>query len=93
MSYIEAYLPDNNIGYMEASVPGNNIGYIYASLPDNNILSRETLQYKNNMGCIDSSQPDNNILCIYENVSKFSGLAAWSENCKWYNSLTVGAVL
>jgi hypothetical protein len=22
-----------------------------------------------------------------------SGLAAWSENCKWYGSLTLGAVL
>jgi hypothetical protein len=23
---------------------------------------------------------------------KVSGLAAWSENCKWYNSLPLGAV-
>jgi len=27
---------------------------------------------------------------LYPNVS---GLAAWSENCKWYSSLTLGAVL
>jgi len=25
--------------------------------------------------------------------TKVSGLAAWSENCKWYSSLPVGAVL
>jgi hypothetical protein len=24
---------------------------------------------------------------------KVSGLAAWSENCKWYNSLPLGAVV
>jgi hypothetical protein len=24
---------------------------------------------------------------------KVSGLAAWSENCKWYSSLPLGAVL
>jgi len=24
---------------------------------------------------------------------KFSGLAAWSENCKWYSSLPLGAVV
>jgi hypothetical protein len=24
---------------------------------------------------------------------KVSGLAAWSENCKWYSSLLLGAVL
>jgi len=29
----------------------------------------------------------------YEGVSKVSGLAAWSENCKWYSSLPLGAVV
>jgi hypothetical protein len=24
---------------------------------------------------------------------KVSGLAAWSENCKWYNSLPLGAIV
>jgi hypothetical protein len=24
---------------------------------------------------------------------KVSGLASWSENCKWYSSLTIGAVI
>jgi len=24
---------------------------------------------------------------------KFSGLAAWNENCKWYSSLTLGVVV
>jgi hypothetical protein len=24
---------------------------------------------------------------------KVSGLAAWNENCKWYNSLPLGAVV
>jgi len=24
---------------------------------------------------------------------KVSGLAAWSENCKWYSSLSLGAVV
>jgi len=24
---------------------------------------------------------------------KVSGLAAWNENCKWYSSLSLGAVL
>jgi hypothetical protein len=24
---------------------------------------------------------------------KVSGLAAWSENCKWYSSLPLGAVV
>jgi len=28
-----------------------------------------------------------------KSVSKFSGLAAWSENCKWYSSLPLGAVV
>jgi hypothetical protein len=27
---------------------------------------------------------------VYPNVS---GLAAWSENCKWYSSLPLGAVI
>jgi hypothetical protein len=27
----------------------------------------------------------------YEDISKFSGLAAWSQNCKWYGSLPLGA--
>jgi len=31
---------------------------------------------------------------IYMRVySKVSGLAAWSENCKWYSSLPLGAVV
>jgi hypothetical protein len=30
---------------------------------------------------------------IYEGVSKVSGLAAWSENCKWYSSLLLSAVV
>jgi hypothetical protein len=30
---------------------------------------------------------------LYEGVSKISGLAAWSENCKWYSSLPLGAVI
>jgi len=30
---------------------------------------------------------------MYEGVSKFSGVAAWSENCKWYSSLPLGAVV
>jgi hypothetical protein len=25
-------------------------------------------------------------------IQKVSGLAAWSENCKWYSSLPLGAV-
>jgi hypothetical protein len=29
----------------------------------------------------------------YEGVSKIPGLAAWSENCKWYSSLTLDAVV
>jgi hypothetical protein len=29
---------------------------------------------------------------IYEGVYKFSGLAAWSENCKWYSSLPLVAL-
>jgi hypothetical protein len=32
--------------------------------------------------------------CGYTRVyPKFSGLAAWSENCKWYRSLPLGAVV
>jgi hypothetical protein len=30
---------------------------------------------------------------IYEGDTKVSGLAARSENCKWYSSLPVGAVV
>jgi len=30
---------------------------------------------------------------IYEGVSKRSGLAAWSENCKWYSYLPLRAIL
>jgi hypothetical protein len=33
------------------------------------------------------------IVNFYEGVSKFSGLAAWNENCKWYSSLPLGAVV
>jgi hypothetical protein len=29
----------------------------------------------------------------YEGVPKVSGLAAWSENCKWYSCLPLGAVV
>jgi hypothetical protein len=29
----------------------------------------------------------------YEGEYKISGLAAWSENCKWYRSLPLGAVV
>jgi hypothetical protein len=29
----------------------------------------------------------------YEGLSKVSGLAAWSENCTWYSSLPLGAVI
>jgi len=29
----------------------------------------------------------------YEGYPKVSGLAAWSENCKWYSSVPLGAVL
>jgi len=29
---------------------------------------------------------------LYEGLSKISRLAAWSENCKWYSSLPLGAV-
>jgi len=29
----------------------------------------------------------------YEGVSKSFGLAAWSENCKWYSTLPLGAVV
>jgi hypothetical protein len=29
----------------------------------------------------------------YESVPKISGLATWSENCKWYSSLPLGAVV
>jgi len=28
-----------------------------------------------------------------DGLSKFSVLAAWSENCEWYNSLSLGAVV
>jgi hypothetical protein len=30
---------------------------------------------------------------MYEDVSKISGLATWSENCKWYSSLPLGAAV
>jgi hypothetical protein len=30
---------------------------------------------------------------VYEVYPKFSGLAAWRENCKWYSSLPLGAVV
>jgi hypothetical protein len=36
------------------------------------------------------------VLCqskMYEGVSKISGLAEWSEFCKWYSSLPLGAVV
>jgi hypothetical protein len=29
----------------------------------------------------------------YEGDPKVSGLVAWSENCKWYSSLPLGAVV
>jgi hypothetical protein len=29
----------------------------------------------------------------YDGYPKVSGLAAWNENCKWYNSLPLGAVV
>jgi len=32
-------------------------------------------------------------LRLYEGATKFSGLAAWSENCKWYSSLPPDAVV
>jgi hypothetical protein len=30
---------------------------------------------------------------IYEGDPKVFGLATWSENCKWYSSLPLGAVV
>jgi hypothetical protein len=30
---------------------------------------------------------------LYEGYPKDSGLAAWIENCKWYSSLPLGAVV
>jgi hypothetical protein len=37
----------------------------------------------------------NNIFGKYEGVSKSfrTELAAWSENCKWYSSLPLGALV
>jgi hypothetical protein len=35
-------------------------------------------------------------LCIKQNTNvypKVSGLAAWSENCKWHSSLPLGAIV
>jgi hypothetical protein len=33
------------------------------------------------------------VLPHYEVYPKDSGLAAWSESCKWYSSLPIGAVV
>jgi hypothetical protein len=33
------------------------------------------------------------IIIIIRVYPKVSGLAAWSENCKWYSSLPLGAVV
>jgi len=41
--------------------------------------------------CLLPSQEIN--IQIYENVSKVSGLAAWSKNCKWCSSLPLGTVV
>jgi hypothetical protein len=32
-------------------------------------------------------------LNFYEAIPKVSGVAAWSENCKWYGSLPLGVSL
>jgi hypothetical protein len=32
-------------------------------------------------------------LCYIRVYPKLSGLAAWSENCKWYGSLPIAAVV
>jgi len=33
------------------------------------------------------------LLYLPEGYPKVSGLAAWSENCEWYSSLPLGAVV
>jgi len=33
------------------------------------------------------------IIASYQMYPKVSGLAAWSENCKYYSSLPLGAVV
>jgi hypothetical protein len=34
-----------------------------------------------------------NLVCVRRMYPKVSGLAAWRENCKWYRSLPIGAVV
>jgi hypothetical protein len=51
---------------------------------------RKLMDQNNN--CVET-QVDFFEKCQYEGVSKVFRLATWSENCKWYSSLPLGAVV
>jgi hypothetical protein len=56
--------------------------------PENSLLFYRSVNQKRSKGR--ETMGGGGCRTVYQ---KFSGLAAWSENCKWYSSLPVGAVV
>jgi hypothetical protein len=70
--------------------------WILLNVNHNNLVRREIIKQqkmKTQVACmVNSIRPDgrSDFRRVYPKVS---GLAAWSENCKWYSSLPLGAVV
>jgi hypothetical protein len=54
---------------------------------------RKNIHKNENRGCKKTDKPKTNEVVYTRVCPKLSGLAAWSENCKWYGSLPLDAVV